>query len=60
MLYFWRDILKGKIKYIVIFIVISVFFTGNVLGGDSLTQKQKELKDIKQQLNTQKVLLEQA
>jgi len=59
-LYFWRDILKGKIKYILVFTVISVFFTGNVLGGDSLTQKQKELKDIKQQLNTQKVLLEQA
>lgn len=60
MLYSWRDILKGKIKYILILVTIILLFLGNALAKDPLTQKQEELKNIKQQLNIQKNLLEQA
>lgn len=60
MLYSWRDILKGKTKYILILVTIILLFLGNALAKDPLTQKQEELKNIKQQLNIQKNLLEQA
>lgn len=63
MLYSWRDILKGKIRCICIIsftLFLFLSFLGGSLAKDSLTQKQEELKSIKQQLNIKKTLLEQA
>lgn len=59
MLYFWKGILKDKIKSTFILILLIIFLAGNVYGKDPLIQKQEELKNIKQQLNNQKFLLEQ-
>lgn len=57
MLFFWRDILKGKIKYLVVFLFTLLVLEG-AFGKDTITQKQEELKNIKKQLEIQKTLIE--
>ncbi len=57
MLSFWKDILKGKIKYLFILLLILSALDG-AFGKDTITQKQEELKNIKRQLEVQKTLIE--
>lgn len=59
MLSFLRDILRGKIRYL--FLLLLILFTlENVFGKDVIKQKQEELNSIKQRMNIQKTLVEQA
>lgn len=57
MLSSWKGILKGKIKYLFILLLIISTLDG-AFGKDTLTQKQEELKNIKRQLEVQKTLIE--
>ena len=59
MLSFLRDILRDKIRYL--FLLLFILFTlENVFGKDVIKQKQEELNSIKQKMNIQKTLVEQA
>lgn len=58
MLSSWRDILKDKMRYfLVILLILSILECA--FGKDTITQKKEELKNIKEKLNIQKTLVEQ-
>lgn len=57
MLSSWKGILKGKIKYLFILLLILSALEG-AFGKDTIIQKQEELKNIKKRLEVQKTLIE--